>query len=154
MHTSGTGFIVEAADDVRPVGTDSRVANARMGAYGAYGQIGKNADGSPKFGRENVYFRVSAWNEMADRLGSLQPGDQFEFSGRVRSAKSYEKDGVTHYPDNTLELSTIDFTPGRNRSHKQGVEASAESPAAEADAPVGGAELAPSPGDDSVEIGF
>lgn len=163
MHTSGNGYIVEGGE-VKAVGESGRVTNARIGVQGAYGKIGVNDDGSPKFGREQLYFQATAWDNLAERLGGLQKGDQFEFSGRVRSPKPYEKDGVTVYPDKTLELSTIDFTPSRNRSRSTSVDGTSQaaSEASGADAPseAGGSmswaeqAAAAQSSSEGVEVGF
>lgn len=163
MHSSGTAFIVEPGE-ARQVGENSVVTNARIGVNGKYGQIGINDDGSPKFGRERVYFRATAWDHLAERLAGMDKGDQFEFSGRVRAGQPYEKDGVTQYPDNTLDLSTIDFTYSRQRSRSAGVdgaqqESAEPSPAdspANAGHPVSSTEpvAAGAALDEGAEVGF
>lgn len=125
MHTQGVGFIVESGE-AKPVGRDGgAVANVRIGVHGARAQVGENDDGTPKYGRETLYYRATGWDELAGRLAKLNPGDQFEFSGRVRAPKPYEKDGETVYPDKTLDLVSIDFTPRQGRSRSAGATAEA-----------------------------
>lgn len=121
MHSYGNAFLVEGGE-VKAVGESSLVTNARIGIHGAYAKVGENSDGTALMGRETVYYQASAWGELAVRLASLNNGDNFEFSGRVRASKPYVVEGVTKYPDNTLELNTIDFQPSRQRSRSANVE--------------------------------